>query len=167
MRIATTIILFVLVGLAFFTACKKPKVYPATPEIHFKEFQLKDSTDLLGDLKVGYLIFSFVDGDGDIGVLPSDTNTQYDSTDYNLFLQMYEKDSSGYTEVNLAAPLRYRIPYISASEGQNKTLKGDIWVRFSYYYPLEYDTIKYKFFITDRAGNKSNVDSTGVVAIQP
>ena len=52
----------------------------------------------------------------------------------------------------------YRIPPLDR-EGQNKTLKGEINVEIEYY-TVDYDTLKYTFYLMDRSFNRSNVDTT-------
>ena len=56
---------------------------------------------------------------------------------------------------------KYRIPYMERT-GQNKILKGTISVTFLYtfYDPKDNDTIKYDFYIKDRADHKSNTVPT-------
>jgi hypothetical protein len=49
--------------------------------------------------------------------------------------------------------------------GQNKILKGTIAVEFSYLFYTEEDTLRYKFYVRDRAGNISNTDSTSVIPV--
>jgi hypothetical protein len=115
-------------------------------------------------VKKGELIFDFEDGDGDIGLKPTDS-LSVDST--NLFLTMYSKTDGTFTEVSgedLKTTLNYRIPYIER-EGQNKALIGEIQVDFDYLLTFEYDTIKYSFFIVDRALHKSNVETTPEIVI--
>ncbi|MBA7579337.1 hypothetical protein ES708_21207 [subsurface metagenome] len=77
---------------------------------------------------------------------------------------MYEMLDGEFIKVDeddLETPLNYRIPYIE-SEGQNKTLKGEIQVDF-FYLIIKYDTIKYKFYIVDRALHKSNDQETDTI----
>ena len=59
-------------------------------------------------------------------------------------------------------PLNYRIPNDPRMkrDGQDKTLKGEISVEIQYQVVPPYDTIKYEFYVRDRAYNKSNVAST-------
>jgi hypothetical protein len=49
--------------------------------------------------------------------------------------------------------------------GQNKILKGDISVIFMYLFFSEEDTIRYDFYIKDRAENLSNTVSTSVIPV--
>jgi hypothetical protein len=48
--------------------------------------------------------------------------------------------------------------------GQNKTVKGEIKVQIYYFLAPPYDTIRYDFYIVDRNGNKSNIESTTDIA---
>ena len=49
--------------------------------------------------------------------------------------------------------------------GQNKILKGTISVTFLYLFYSESDTVKYNFYIKDRAGNESNIATTSEIAV--
>ncbi|MBI5219677.1 MAG: hypothetical protein HY958_12175 [Bacteroidia bacterium] len=159
-------ILIPAVVIGFVFSCRKPKKYSDIPEIHYKSFYLRDTNDQLNNVKMGTLTFSFIDGDGDIGLRQGDTFPPYDSSKYNLFTTLFQKTDSGFEEIHLDNP-NYRLPYIDVSEGQNKTVKGDIKIDFTYNYPLKYHTIKYKFYIMDRAFHKSNTDSTGEIVLKP
>jgi len=61
-------------------------------------------------------------------------------------------------------PSPYRIPYM-VRLGVNKILKGTISVTFLYLFYSPGDTIKYDFYIKDRALNESNVASTSEIVI--
>ena len=61
-------------------------------------------------------------------------------------------------------PSSYRIPYMER-EGQNKILKGTIDVTFLYLFYNPADTIKYDFYIKDRALNESNIVSTNEIIL--
>ena len=72
-------------------SCFKIEKLPPEPYISFKSFQVFDSTDILGNkVKGGRLIFSFEDGDGDLGLTAPNTRTQQDST--NLFFILFRKN---------------------------------------------------------------------------
>ncbi len=160
-KILIITIIILLSGLS----CQKIESLPEIPSISFKSFILKDTTDALGNVgKIGELTFDFEDGDGDIGLKPADSLT-VDST--NLFFTMFNKIDGEFIEVSeddLETTLNYRIPYIE-KEGQNKALKGDIQIDFLYYHTFEYDTIKYSFFIVDRALHKSNIETTPEIVV--
>ncbi len=148
------------------TACPVPQVLPDEPKIKFKSFILDRKTDVLNnEILTGELRFEFEDGDGDIGFeAPADSINQPDSLLYNLFLTIHEKVNGQYREVDtskLETLPYYRLPPLDR-EGQNKTLKGEIMVEIQYLV-IEYDTLKYTFFIMDRAFHRSNVDTTSEI----
>lgn len=155
-------------GWVLFFSCRKIESISEIPSIEFKSFTLRDTVDLLNNQgKVGELVFSFVDGDGDIG-LPQPDSIPTDTSSFNLFFTLYEKLDGEFLKVDeddLETPLNYRIPFIEM-EGQNKTLKGEIQVDFMYLI-IKYDTIKYEFYLVDRALNQSNVETTPEISLTP
>jgi hypothetical protein len=153
-----------LVILMFLHSCKKIEKLPPEPGIKFTSFELFDTTDILGnDTKGGRLKFYFEDGDGDLGLYPPSEGSTSDTS--NLFFTLYRISGGVETPVvdnnDPLKPSDYRIPYLER-KGQNKILRGTISVTFFYtfYSPADNDTIKYEFYIKDRAGNSSNTDST-------
>ena len=72
--------------VAFFAilgaACKPQPTFPTTPALTFKEFIQPAGSDSLR------VVFSFTDGDGDIGLLQTDT-------DSNMVLTVYAPDATG------------------------------------------------------------------------
>lgn len=150
-----------LLVFTIFYSCEKVESISNIPYIEFKSFELRDTVDILGnESKIGELVFKFEDGDGDIGVEQPDTLYNINPA-YNLFFTLFEKIDGEFVEVDdedLETPLNYRIPYIE-NIGQNKTLRGEIKVEF-YYLLMLYDTVKYEFYIIDRAEHQSNVETT-------
>lgn len=161
MRRSTYITIFIIINLITFVSCFKIITYPETPEVDFISFEIKDSLDILGNSVIsGTLHFYFVDGDGDIGF---DTIGGVKNT---IFLEKYKIENGTPIKIDLLVPLNYYVPKFEKT-GNNKTLKGEMFVyELNEYVPFEYDTIMYKFYIIDRAGNKSNVDSTGYIALK-
>lgn len=151
-----------LLALIILAGCPVIETIPEIPEISFKSFTLARTTDDLGNnMLTGELVFKFQDGDGDIGLNAPDTVPEGDTSFFNLFFTLFEKTGGEYRMISnddLPSPLYYRIPYME-KEGNNKTLKGDIEVKFEYL-TIEYDTIRYTFYLIDRADHKSNVDTT-------
>jgi hypothetical protein len=49
--------------------------------------------------------------------------------------------------------------------GQNKILKGTMVITFLYLSYNVNDTIKYEFYVKDRAGNESNTDETSEIVL--
>jgi hypothetical protein len=148
-------------------SCRKIQQLPATPHIDFTSFTIFDTTDILGNSsKGGRLKFRFEDGDGDLGLNPPTIAGRTDSTD--LFLTLFRKKAGSMDSVSGLDPLlpspALRIPFMERL-GQNKILKGTISVTFIYQSYLPADTIKYNFFIKDRALNESNVASTSEIVL--
>ena len=160
-----TAVTAILIVLAVYS-CTKIESFPPEPEIEYQSFDLRDTVILSNPAKVGDLVVSFVDGDGDIGWEEPDTIPPDDSTAYNLFFTLFEKLDGDFIEVDtpaIAAPIRYIIPFIER-EGQNKTMKGTIKVRFQYLF-FNFDTIRYDFYMVDRSFNQSNVESTPEIVL--
>lgn len=153
--------LFIIIA---FISCTKVEVLPPEPHIEFRSFSVFDTSDILGNsYKGGRLNFYFEDGDGDIGLYPAEVSGNPDTV--NLFLWLFRKENgvmNRITDTNdLMLPSPYRIPYLRRM-GQNKVLKGTISVTFLYlfYNPGNNDTIRYEFFIKDRAEHYSDTVTT-------
>jgi hypothetical protein len=164
MRKIRHLIAILIIILASYS-CKKIQELPATPHIDFKSFTIFDTTDILGNIsKGGRLKFHFEDGDGDLGLNPPSSSSSTDTTD--LFLTLFRKKAGVMDSVSGLDPLlpsqALRIPYMERL-GQNKILKGTISVTFIYQTYLPTDTIKYDFYVKDRAENESNVASTSEI----
>ena len=142
-------------------SCFKIETYPVEPSVKTIGFTLVDSMDLLGNpILNGTLHFSFIDGDGDIGF---DTVAPQQNT---IFIEKYKIVNGISQLVNLSPPLYYYVPKFT-SEGNNRALKGEMFVRdLNEYQPFDGDTIMYKFYIVDRAGHVSNIDSTEYLIIE-
>jgi len=164
----------ILLTIAY--ACVKTEPVSPVPQITFKSFQLVDGYDtaLQNNIKIGILEFSFVDGDADIGIETPYDKTQSLEYNYNVFLYPYKKVNGSYFKVDidttdtLFPPPFYRIEYDSKLDrvGQNKTIKGTITINIDYFILPSYDTLKYEFYIIDRAMNKSNVESTNDIGFR-
>lgn len=159
--------LLVLAIVLITGSCTKIQQLPPEPRIEYNSFTVFDTTDILGnDCKGGRLKFYFEDGDGDLGLEPPE-KTEGDTT--NLFLTVYRKIDGALVQVDdddELKPSSYRIPYMDR-EGQNKILKGTIYITFIYlfYEPETNDTIMYDFYIRDRSDNLSNTVSTNEIPL--
>ena len=154
-----TIILILLVFV--FAMCSKTEEYSNIPEIHFKQFTLRDTLDdLQNSIHKATLYFSFVDGDGDLGLAEGDTFPPFTCDTcpyyYNVFMKVFEKVDTGYQEIIQPISTNYRFRYLEV--GQNTTIKGTMDIKIDYT-PLSfpYDTIRYEFYIVDRAMHHSNI----------
>ena len=158
-------LVIILIAGFVLDSCRKIEQIPAVPHIEFTSFTIFDTTDILGNnSKGGRLKFHFEDGDGDLGLNSPSVNLT-DST--NLFFSLFRKKGGIMLPAPDNDPLKpssYRIPYMERL-GQNKILKGTISVTFLYLFYSPGDTIRYDFYIKDRALNESNVVSTSEIVL--
>lgn len=150
------------------SSCEPIEKLPDTPAVEFRYFKVFDTTDILGNIyKAGKLTFYFEDGDGNIGLDAPDDN---DNDTVNLFLKLYRKTGTQMVLVtdptDILKPSDYRIPYMERT-GRNPILRGTISVFFLYqnYDPADNDTVRYEFFLKDRAENFSNTGTTSDIAL--
>jgi hypothetical protein len=160
--------LFIAVaGSMIMASCGKIEKLPPEPSIRFTSFEVLDTIDRLGNgYKAGILKFYFQDGDGDLGLAAPVAGSGGDST--NLFFTLYRRKAGILSPAPADDPLKpsdYRIPYMERP-GQNKILKGTISVTFLYLFATPNDTIKYEFYIKDRAEHLSNTASTCEIALK-
>ena len=159
-------VIFLLVVIIL-GSCTKVEHLSPIPSIKFNSFTIFDTMDILGNQsKAGRLNFYFEDGDGDLGLnAPTGNGIEGDTTD--LFFTLYRKTDGVMVPAATDDPLypsSYRIPYM-VRLGQNKILRGTISVTFLYLLYNPTDTIKYDFYLKDRALNESNVASTSEIVI--
>ena len=152
-----------IVGTLALAGCPTPKTLPDVPRVEYKSFILEEKINALNqEILTGTLTFDFEDGDGDIGFEAIyDSIYAPDSVKYNLFLTLHEMANGVYREVDtseLLSPPYYRIPPLDR-DGQNKTLKGEITVDIEHF-TIDYDTLRYSFYLMDQAFHRSNVDTT-------
>lgn len=157
--------IIVLIGAIVLGSCRKIEHLSPVPYIEFTSFAIFDTIDILGNTaKGGRLKFHFEDGDGNVGLKPP-SFFQTDTTD--LFFTLFRKTEGNMVPASDDDPIKpssYRIPYMERL-GQNKILKGTISVTFLYQFFSVGDTIKYDFFIKDRALNESNIESTSEIVL--
>lgn len=139
------------------SACEPLENISDVPEIHYKKYT-ESMVDTSGDTyRMGLLEFTFQDGDSDFGQFNSDSN---------LVLIPYQKlsdqtyDSIDYTRWGKWFIINYN-DYLDRS---GSSVKGEIKAKILYVLTPPYDTIRYNFYIIDRAGHKSNVESTVDIA---
>jgi len=162
-RIYNLITFFSVIALF---SCDDIQKLPGKPRIEYKDFSIFDTIDILGNsVKGGRLNFYFEDGDGDLGLPAPSENQAGDSI--NLFLKLYRLNN-GVMEAapgnDPLTPTGFRIPYMVRT-GVNRILKGNISAVFLYLFYTTEDSIRYDFFIKDRAENISNVVSTDTIPI--
>ena len=157
--------------LLFIYGCVETEPVSTIPAIEFKSFEVTEYFDpFKNTLSLsGTLQFTFIDGDADLGYenMP-DTTDPFDINNYNVIIIPFEKLEGKYYEIEFviedsnSVPPYYNIKADPKFErvGQNKTLKGTITIDILYDFVPEYDTLRYEFYIFDRARNQSNIAVT-------
>lgn len=156
-------IIIALAIAVIFYGCLKPDKYPPEPSIEFKSFeQMGDS---------GKIVFSFTDGDGDIGLGENETTPPFDTSSKfynNVFIRYFEKVNGTFVQgvgaTGDPVEFTYRTEKLTPS-GKNKALKGTIIIYIipSFYNPFSAnsDTIKFDIQLADRSLNLSNIVESG------
>lgn len=156
-------------GILFLFSCKESENYPIAPQLTFESFtNLRTNT---GIDTMGIMILSFTDGDGDLGLADYDTST-------NFFVKYFVMNNGQLEEGTRYNPVtgqtesinfNVRIPNL-APDYYIGWLKGQIEDTIS---PLRnptssktYDTVMFRAWIFDRAGNKSNVVETPLILVK-
>jgi len=144
-------LLWVPVFIALFNACTNPPDFSEVPEIEFvsvNKVLIHEQQDSIN------LVFSFKDGDGDLGVNQSDTSS-------NTFITDIRSGKKPFTYL-------YRLPYVS-SKGSIKAISGQVSINIPGVTCVPgktIDTILYRIQIIDRAGHYSNIiESEKIVVI--
>jgi len=139
-------------------SCGRNVSYSEIPEIQFKSLVFDD----LGAGTMAVLIFSFVDGDGDIGVRSVDDSIS--KIHYTWYKKMADRTYEPFQFASGTIADSSAIPYSSVmnkDEANNKTLRGTIDIAlYPPYRPQNIDTMRIEFYIFDRARHKSNVEYT-------
>lgn len=177
-----TIYLIFFVVALISSSCRKPKNYPETPIITYKDFIVTKNSQGL-DVS-GVLSVSFTDGDGDIGLRPGDTLAPYDTCSiyqFNYFIKIFEKKNGVFRQFVFKKnfnPCVYQDLYNVCNpdfstlldstynatlkditpENKNKALSGDLELDIPFLIPcVTNDTIKFQIKLVDRALHESNV----------
>ena len=145
--------------------CNRIEVYSDIPKIQYKSLSIEEINTALGSEKRAILTFSFVDGDGDIGV--NDKNISISRIHYVWYKKLIDDDYEIYVYPSgKLASDSTAIPYegkiMNKESANNKTLKGTMEIVLTTpFKPDEVDSIMHvKFHIFDRAGHQSNIEQT-------
>lgn len=177
-RTAKIVLIMVTVLVATLFSCRKIEKYPIEPVITYHDFTLLLNTQT-GKTERGILSISYTDGDGDLGLDPQDTLPPFNRGSnhyYNFLIKYYEKQNGTFIEVPLLSwnsetqkydtiTFNGRFPNLTPIHG-NKNIKGIIQDTLYVNNPLsDFDTIKYKVSIYDRALHLSNEIETPEIII--
>jgi len=169
MKKVVLIVFTLIFGLVIFSCKKTTNPTPGPPVVTFKDFRVVSETE-------AYFHFGFTDPDGDIGLKNGDTTGAFAFGapyyfDFHMeFLKFDSATQSFIPGIIISHPtpgqtdsigiFKYRIPFVD-NKSKDKSLAGEVYVDMTGFRP--YSTLKrfkYKFYIFDRAHNKSNVVTT-------
>lgn len=180
MNNTTKILILLLIVGSVVLSCRKFEKFPDIPVITYDNF-LVLMNPRTGITERGVLVFSYTDGNGDLGLDKGDTLPPYDKNSeyyYNLIIKYFEKQNGVFVEVPLLSwnsdssyydtlTFNSRFPVLTPESG-NSAIKGVFEDTLFIYNPLsEFDTIKFKAYIIDRALNESNeIETQEIVRVQ-
>ena len=167
-----------LIVPAMFAGCLKPENFPDQPILTFKSleqrFEANSSVDTATSRFV-YVTVDFTDGDGDIGLDASDTQSPFGVDEahyYNFYCEFKKQINGQWTDID--SDWNYRMKRISPS-GQDPTLNGEIEVRIGPFpglrpFPLvdilPGDTLQANVRLEDRSLNMSNTATSEAFVMQ-
>lgn len=176
----TNILILIFITALLAAACKRFEEFPDIPAITYDNFIVLVNPET-GITERGVLVFSYTDGDGDLGLDKGDTLPPYDKDGdyyYNLLIRYFEKQNGEFVEVPVLSwnsdssyfdtlTFNSRFPVLTPSSG-NQAIKGVFEDTLFIYNPLStFDTIKFKVSIIDRALNTSNeIETPEIVRYQ-
>lgn len=142
-----------IIGSAFaLGGCIKDNDFNVIPELEFVSFEVYKDNALNTDS--AKFIFSFKDGDGDIG--------SSDSSNFNCFLVYEEKNGDSITLFPEISNREYSLPSLTPN-ATDKNIEGEVSLILKpapIYNVLTDSVYRYSCFLIDRAGNISNTVST-------
>ncbi len=156
--------------ILIFSQCRKPEKVSEIPQIKFVDVPVKDTLDDLGNhVRRATLIFTLIDGNGDIGLQDYDTLSPFNSgSKYynNLYIDVYKRVQNQQVAIPLKNPSYFRTKYIEP-QGINKVLQCTLKVDLDFILPIDFDSCEFVFYMYDRALHQSNIESSGYRKLTP
>jgi hypothetical protein len=157
MKTIQALISLVLFTLIAIISCEPEEKISDIPQVGFKSlngpFLVQQGTITSYGAE---LVFEFRDGNSDFGV----DMTQHPIDSINFYMIAFQKMNGVYDSVDFEL---YGRKYTIKKEeklDREGAVKGEIKVLVTYVLRPPFDTMRYDFYILDRAGNMSNVAST-------
>ncbi|MBE0637081.1 MAG: hypothetical protein IH598_01005 [Bacteroidales bacterium] len=170
MKTTTSRLILPLLIFAMMVSCLQKQEYPDIPSLKYERF-----TTLVhpsGYDSAGVLLLSYTDGDGDLGIAGLDTSS------YNFFVTYYQMENgvlkpgtrynavTGQYDTIFFNNRFYRL----APPGYTGWIKGEIEDTIKPLYDPRstktFDTVQYKIYMVDRAGNYSNTVETPLIIVK-
>lgn len=146
-----------------FFGCKEKEDDNPVPRIFRESYEKR--ADQSGRDTAVLIRFTFIDGDGNVGLTQSDTVAPMDR---NLFVDYYQKENGVFKKIVIphsddTLNFNSRIPELDPGY-LGKTIRGEVELSVNVAVALR-DTIRFDYYITDRDLNRSNILSTGEVIL--
>ena len=162
-----------VVLLFLISSCQDRPQFEDTPYLEWRDYEYEVNPD--DNTSKVIMTMYFTDGDGDVGRDESvyDCEDQYELfiEDFDIFIRYYEKVGGTFEEVfpvDSCLPFHNYLPDLTP-KGQNKTLEGEIELRFNFTgLPQNggVDSVRFELQLQDRAGNRSNLVNSPSVFIR-
>ncbi len=154
----TLLLLVVLFLGTSISSCTKHNEYPIEPVIEYLSVDKIPNSGTADDK--AFIIISFTDGDGDIGLEVDDTLPPFNPSGdyyYNYYITYYEKLNDTFQKIDLPFTFNTRIPFVEESLAE-RGIKGEIKVEvYINNVNSDADSIRFDLQIVDRALHKSNI----------
>lgn len=162
MKTIQALLSVMFIGFIAAASCEREEELSDIPEIHFKSLNGPYLEDIGGIVRYSAdLTFTFADGDSDIGDFTSAGSTDT----INLVLLPYQKIDGVYESVDSALyGHRFTVRHHKKLDRDGAAIKGEITVAFGYIIKPPFDTLRYEFYLYDRARHKSNVETTSDIS---
>jgi len=172
-RVAKILFILLVISAVTILSCRKFEEFPIEPIITYENFLIEYNLET-GKTERGVLMFSYTDGDGDLGLAADELYPPYNQGSkyyYNMIINYYEKQNGVFVEVPLLSwnadsayydtlTFNSRFPRLLKNV-ENQPIQGQFSYTLFILNPLsDYDTIKFTAYIIDRALHESNVIET-------
>lgn len=169
-------LLYLFVIFLLVSSCKKEEQFSKLPEVAFKDFLIYRNAAGI-DTTVDF-VFTFKDGDGDIGYEDNEFDPSCGADNNNLYIAYEERRGNDFypkklwtqvTEItagcdtlvyfdSVQIQFNQRMQYVEPP-GNKKSIEGEVKYRMDYNSAviLLSRQGRFQFYIRDRAKNKSNV----------
>lgn len=151
-------------------SCREKEEYPPQPRIEFLSFTKFEHPS--GYDTLGVLLISYTDGDGDLGI------PGWDTTAYNFFVSYFVMKNGELqpgtffnTQTGQFDTIHFNNRFGPlAPDDYTGWIKGEIEDTIKPLYDprstKEFDTIQFKVYLRDQAGNQSNTVETPLIIVK-
>lgn len=146
-------LVLVILFLQLAISCQPIRLFDEVPAIKFESIEPRVARE---NIDTVLLIFSFTDGDGDLGLEEGDTTSD---------ITVIDKRTGAPAIGDVTFP--YRMPYVTPP-GQSKQISGTVELKMQNLFRrpgLVTDTVRYEIQIRDRANRFSNTITTPPIVI--